>query len=83
MAYVYILKDKFGKYYVSTTENIEQRLKRHQCGKVGSTKNKLPVTLVFSEFHPTKSDARKKEYKIKKWKSRIMIEKIIKQGPFV
>ena len=83
MAYVYILKTSSGDYYVGSTNNIEARLKMHTAGKVKSTKNKLPVALVFKEYHYSKSEAQKKEYKIKGWKSRKMIYKIIENGPFV
>ena len=83
MAYTYILKTAHDDYYVGSTENLLERLKAHQAGKVFSTKYKLPVELVFKEYHITRADAQKKEYKIKNWKSRKMIEKIIELGPIV
>ena len=83
MAYVYILKTANNNYYVGSTQDIDVRLKQHQQGKVKSTKSKLPIKLVFKEYYETKSEAQKKEYKIKNWKSKKMIEKLIKQGPFV
>ena len=79
----YILKTAKGSYYVGSTDNIENRLKRHNAGCVKSTANKLPVELMFKEYYPTKSLAQRKEYKIKSWKSKKMIEKLIEQGPFV
>ena len=77
MAYVYILQTNKYTYYVGSTDNIEKRINDHCSGKVRSTRDRLPVTLVFKEYWPTKSEAQKKEYKIKRWKSRRMIEKLI------
>ena len=45
MFYVYILKCADNKTYVGCTDNIEDRLKRHQSGWVPATKNRLPVQL--------------------------------------
>ena len=83
MAYTYILKTALGTYYIGSTNNLKERLKYHQLGKVKSTKDKLPVELVFKEYYNTKSEAQQKEYTIKSWKSRKIIEFIIKQGPIV
>ena len=83
MPYTYILKTIKDTYYIGSTNNIDERLNKHNKGEIKSTKNKLPVKLVFKEYYQTKSEAQKKEYKIKKWKSRKMIETLIKQGPFV
>lgn len=83
MAYTYILKTAKNTYYVGSTDDLSNRLKLHQNGKVRSTKDKRPVQLVFKEYYKTKSEAQKKEYKIKNWKSRKMIEKIIELGPIV
>tara|TARA_Y100000310_G_scaffold297458_1_gene330493 strand:+ start:341 stop:592 length:252 start_codon:yes stop_codon:yes gene_type:complete len=83
MAYLYILETSKNTYYIGSTNNLEQRLKYHQSGKVKSTKDKLPIKLVFKEFHKIKAEAQKKEYKFKSWKSKKMIEKVIHQGPIV
>ncbi|HAX61931.1 MAG TPA: hypothetical protein DCX95_05180 [Elusimicrobia bacterium] len=46
MYYVYSLKCKYG-YYVGCTDNIKDRLERHQNGYVPATVNRLPVELDF------------------------------------
>jgi predicted GIY-YIG superfamily endonuclease len=46
MHYVYSLKCKDG-YYVGCTDNIDERLSRHQKGSVPATANRLPVSLEF------------------------------------
>ena len=83
MAYLYILKTIKNSYYIGSTDSIERRFSEHCDGKVKSTKDKLPVTLVFSEYHFTKSEAQKKEYRIKRWKNKKLVEKLIIQGPIV
>ncbi|PIT88663.1 MAG: hypothetical protein COU29_02755 [Candidatus Magasanikbacteria bacterium CG10_big_fil_rev_8_21_14_0_10_36_32] len=83
MSFTYILKTSCDDYYIGSTDDITQRLKAHNAGKVKSTKSKLPIRLVFKEYYHTKSEAQKKEYKIKNWKSKKMIEKLIELGPIV
>lgn len=46
MYYVYSLKCKDG-YYVGCTDNLEDRLERHQKGNVPATAKRLPVKLDF------------------------------------
>lgn len=46
MWYVYILECNDGKTYVGCTDNIDERLKRHQSGWVPATKNRLPIELL-------------------------------------
>ena len=44
--YVYILKCKYDKLYTGCTNNLQDRIKRHNLGQVESTKKILPVNLV-------------------------------------
>ena len=44
---VYILLCNDGTRYTGCTSNLEERLIRHQKGYVDSTKDKLPVSLIF------------------------------------
>lgn len=46
MYYVYSLKCKDG-YYVGCTEDLKERMKRHENGHVPATANRLPVSLQF------------------------------------
>jgi putative endonuclease len=46
MHYVYSLKCRDG-YYIGCTDNISERLIRHQKGHVPATANRLPVKLEF------------------------------------
>jgi len=46
MWFVYILKCSDGNLYTGCTEDINERLKRHNSGYVPSTKLRLPVVLI-------------------------------------
>ena len=46
MYYIYSLKCRDG-YYVGCTDNIEDRVDRHQKGNVPATANRLPIKLEF------------------------------------
>ncbi len=74
---VYILKLKGDAYYVGSTADLGERLRMHESGRVYSTKNKLPVILIFREEYVNRSEAQTREYQIKKWKSRKAIERLI------
>jgi len=65
--YVYILySETRSGYYVGQTTDIEKRLKRHNSGKVISTRGGLPWELVLQLEVPTRSEAMLLERKIKK-----------------
>ncbi len=77
MGYVYILKLVNERYYVGSTIDIDRRFLEHQSGEVLSTANLRPLELVFFQRYPTPAEARKIEYKLKKLKSRKIIEQIV------
>jgi len=55
--YTYILKLNDGYYYHGYSDNLRQRLRAHQQGRVSSTKNLRPVKLVFYAAFETKERA--------------------------
>ncbi len=46
MYYIYSLKCKDG-FYIGCTDNIEDRLTRHQKGQAPATASRLPISLEF------------------------------------
>lgn len=79
--YVYILKsDKNNSYYIGSTESIDRRYKEHCNGLVRATKFLLPLKIAFYKKYTTIKKARQIEYKLKKFKSRKIIEMIINDG---
>ncbi len=76
--YVYILKsEKNGRYYVGSTNNIERRLREHNNRTQKATKYIAPLKLIHTEKYDSLLDARRRERKIKSWKSRKKIEELI------
>ena len=79
--YVYIIQSqKDGTYYVGSTQNIEERLERHNEGRSKYTKAKRPWDLLYLEKHPDRSTAAKREIQIKERKSRGFIETLIRKS---
>ena len=78
MAFVYILQSQTNfRYYIGSTNNLERRLKEHNAGKSTYTKLTKPFKLVFAKEYLALREARQIEYKLKKLKSRKIIERII------
>jgi len=80
MAFVYILKDAAGKYYVGSSTNVDRRIIQHNNGHTHSTHRMDDPQLVFEQEYPTLTKAREIERRIKKLKRKDYIEKIIKDG---
>lgn len=66
--FVYLLECKDGSLYTGVTTDVERRLAEHKSG-VGShfTRAKGAKRIVYSEEHPNRSRAQKREAEIKKW----------------
>ncbi|MEK7529344.1 MAG: GIY-YIG nuclease family protein [Patescibacteria group bacterium] len=69
MFFVYILYSKaFDRYYVGSTSCLETRVVGHNAGKTRSTKPFGPWEMVYHEGFQTRTEARKRENKIKRFK---------------
>lgn len=78
MYHVYILKSlKTRKHYIGSTINIEKRLKKHNVHSNKSTKQGIPWILIYKEEFPTKQQAYKREYQIKRYKGGQAFKKLI------
>jgi len=67
MYFLYILRSlKDLGYYIGITDNIEKRLREHNAGKTKSNKNRIPFILIYKETYNSKSEARKREIKLKR-----------------
>jgi putative endonuclease len=79
MAYTYILySQSLDKYYIGHTEmTVEQRLSKHLTEHSGFTAKAKDWQIVWTAIFHQKSDAYAMERKIKNWKSRKLIEKLI------
>jgi len=84
MAFVYILQSlKNGSYYIGSTRNVQRRLEQHNSGNVQATKYKRPYKLVFFQEFASSREASMAEKKIRSWKRKDFIEKVIESGKFL
>jgi len=75
---VYILfSQSRGRFYIGSCADVEQRLIRHNSGATLSTKSGRPWKVVYTEIHPTKTEALKRENYLKRLKSRVYLETLI------
>lgn len=68
--FVYILRTSSNTLYIGQTNNLEKRLKEHQNKTTKSAryiKYFDSFQLVYSEKHPTRIEAMRREYQLKHW----------------
>jgi putative endonuclease len=66
MFYIYILQSqKDKKFYTGYTHDLKERVSLHNNGKVVSTKNRLPLKLVYYEACLNQQDATHREKYLK------------------
>jgi putative endonuclease len=64
--YTYVLQSlKDNKFYIGWTDDLKKRIDKHQQGLVKSTKNRLPIKLVYFEACLSKNKAIKREKQLK------------------
>jgi putative endonuclease len=81
MYYLYILySEKLNKYYVGSTQSIEERVRQHNSGEVHFTSRGIPWKLCYVEELPDRTSVMKREYEIKRKKSRRYIEWLISKS---
>ena len=74
MFWVYALSSLNRNYiYVGMTQDIEQRISRHNKGLERTTKPYAPFVLLYKEVHPNRIEARRRE---KYWKSGVGKEQL-------
>lgn len=67
--FVYLLECKDGSLYTGITTDVTRRFAEHQSGVGGHyTGAKGAMRVVYSEPHPDRSSASKREAEIKSWK---------------
>lgn len=74
----YILKSlKNRKHYIGHTEDLKDRIRRHNNGLVKSTKSGRPWEILYTENFLTKSEAYRRELEIKNYKGGIKFKKLL------
>lgn len=80
--FVYILRTSSNTLYIGQTNNLEKRLKEHQNKTSKSAKYIkyfLSCALVYSEMYPSRTQALKREWQLKKW-TKAQKETLISSG---
>ena len=78
MFFVYILQSmRLNIFYVGHTDDLTQRIREHQTGRSRFTASRGPWKLIYIEVFSTRSEAMKRERKIKSRKSRRYIERLL------
>jgi len=81
MYYVYVLKSlKKDWVYVGYSTDLKSRLETHKKAKVKSTKNYLPLELVFYEAYKSRGDARRREKYFKTTGGKRSLRLILKES---
>ncbi len=66
MFYVYVLKsERDKKLYTGYTDNLKNRLRLHNKGRVSSTKDRIPLQLLYYEACLNQQDATHREKYLK------------------
>ncbi len=77
--FTYILRCADDTLYTGYTNDLEKRIETHNSGKWAKyTRGRLPIEIAYSESHPTESEARKREYALKKLSRKKKLELIEK-----
>lgn len=77
---VYILRTSANTLYIGQTNNLSKRLKEHNSKKgrgAKYTRGFESCSLVYSEIYPSRSEAMKREFELKKL-TRLKKEELIK-----
>ncbi|MHB8710063.1 MAG: GIY-YIG nuclease family protein [Minisyncoccota bacterium] len=78
MYFVYVLECGDGSLYTGITTNVERRFKEHKSGTGGRyTRAKEAVRVVYTERHPDRSGATKREAEIKGWRREKKLDLIV------
>ena len=79
MFYTYVLKSlKDHNLYVGLTGDLKQRLEEHRKGRVESTKNRLPLILIYYEACLERGDAAKREKYLKTYHGKMFLRNRLK-----
>ena len=73
--YVYVLlSEKDNQFYTGYSSNLNDRIIRHNEGKVDSTKNRRPLRLIYWEGCLNQQDATRREKYLKSGNGKIYLK---------
>ena len=78
MFFIYILySNTYERYYIGQTNDLSNRLRRHNSGYVRSTKYYTPWELAYFEEFETRAEAMKRESELKGLKSSLALRELV------
>jgi putative endonuclease len=82
MCHFYILySTTLDRYYIGhSCDSLENRLRQHLYEHAGFTGKAKDWKLVYHEVFPLKSAAYARERQVKRWKNRLLVERLIEEG---
>ena len=78
--FVYILQDRDGRYYIGSTDNPGRRMYQHGLGHTKTTTRMVELRRVLLQEFNTLKEARAMELRLKNFKRRDVIEKMVRDG---
>ncbi len=79
MYYTYVLKsEKDSNFYVGYTKDLKLRFEQHKKGHVESTKDRLPLQLIYYEACVKQEDALHRERYLKTYNGKRFLHKRLK-----
>jgi len=79
MFYTYVLQSgSDDKFYTGYTTDLKLRFEQHQKGRVESTKNRLPLKLIYYEACLSQEDALRRERYLKTYNGKRFLHKRLK-----
>lgn len=79
--WVYIVECKGGSYYTGITTSVETRIATHNKGKGAKyTRGRRPVKLLVASQFPSRGDALRMEYAVKKVPKRKKIDFLLQNS---
>lgn len=79
MYYTYVLlSQKDNKFYTGYSRDLKKRFSQHKRGRVFSTKNRLPVKLIYYEACLDENDAKRREKTLKSGRGKTYLKKRLK-----
>ena len=79
MYYTYILQSEIDRnFYAGFTKDLKQRFEQHNKGKVESTKDRVPLRLVYYEACLDKRDAVRREKYLKTYLGKMFLKNRLK-----
>lgn len=80
--YVYMIKSSDGRLYTGVTTDVERRFSEHSGTPRGARffRGRQPVEVVYTENHPDRSSAQRRESVIKKLTKAMKLDLIARFG---